>query len=373
MLTSQSVRHLIEAVDPKTNVLSVYLDINSATGLWKQKVYAFEKELERLDAALETPIQRRQFAAEQQKVLAFVRDFKSHGKSLVIFSSAPQQLWWTTTLHVDCPQSVHYGAGPEVGPLEALLDEHQPYGVGLVDHAHARLFTVQMGEIGEQRGIKSRVPAHHKRTGFKSRLQHRHDEKEQLHLRRVITGLKALHRDTGIRRLVLGGAVEPIALLQAQLPKELNSIVVGTFRAPLYASNSQVLGEAAQVEALFEAQKESRTIEELLTRGSRHGSAVLGADETLLALYRGEAFELVVAAGYHQKGCACPKCGFAATTLERACPLCSSRTERSADVVELAIKKAALAGVRVEVVTGPARERLVATGSMGALLKPKSR
>ncbi len=373
MLTSQSLRQLLETAQPKVKVLSAYLDTNAATGLWKDKLHAWHAELNRLGEAQTDPQQHRQFKADRAVLDTFLKDHKAQGATLVVFSSAAQHLWWVAPLRASLPQAFRYEDGPYVGPAEALLADQESYCVVLLDHEQARLLTVSLGEVGEQRHVQTPVAKlQHQRPDFDPRLEHRREEHDLAHVRAVITAVQTLHQETRFHRLILGGTDEPVALLQTHLPKPLSALVAGTFRAALHATNAQVLVDAAKVEAAFDQSKDARTVEELVTRGSKHKHAVLGADETLLALRHGNAFELVIAGGYQQAGCICPNCGYAAATLVRLCPLCTMPTQPSPDIVEEAVKKAAARGLHIAVITGLAREQLVGAGSMGAFLKPES-
>ena len=107
--------------------------------------------------------------------------------------------------------------------------------------------------------------------------------------------------------------------------------------------------------------------------GSKRHHAVLGPDETLLAVRHGDIFELVVAADFSLNGCQCSKCGLASATIVRACPRCGGSMLSVDDVLETAIEQAEGKGARVEVVTGPARARLIeAAKGIGALLSDRA-
>lgn len=371
MLTSESLQRLLAASDPSVKVLSAYLDIDAATGPWKEKLYALKQGLDRLQDSL-AGTERRQFQQDRRGVEGYLSNFRSSGKSLVLFSSAPVKLFWATVVQVPLPPQLRFEAGLHIAPLAGALDDYQRYCVVLLDNEKARLLVVHLGELEEQRQVKSFAVKQHKQTEFKARLQHRRDEKLQAHLRRLTQELERLHRDKQFNRLIVAGAREPAALLRRQLPVSLRRLVVGSFVAPLYASNSQILEEAARVEARYEHAKEWETVKTLLTRAAKGAQAVTGVDRTLLALRHGDVFEVVVAGNHGQPGCNCPVCGYAAATIVNKCPLCGARTERTDDVIESAIRKAALQGIRIEVVSGEARRELLGAGGLGGFLTQRA-
>ncbi len=367
MITRKTLEALEAASRPGVKVLSVYLDVDPTNGLWSDKAYALERSLDHIAESV-SHAEQRAFVEDRTKVAAFLKEYKSSAKGLAMFASAPQGLWQHMELQVPVKNEVRYDVGPFVGPLASLLDEHQSYGVALVDDRSARLFVVSLGEVEEQQQVRNWVPKRHAQTEHSPRVETQHAAKRQQHLKEVAEAMGHLQHDTGFRRLVIGGAVEALAHFEQELPPQLSRLVVGRFSAPMYAGNQEVLQHANAVAAAYEQSKEAQTVEELVTRAAKGHRAVLGADETLLALRRNEVFELVAAGDLAIKGYQCAACGLLRGTHALACPLCGGAMRPIEDVADRAVQQAVAAGARVEVVNGPAREKLVAVGGMGALL-----
>ncbi|MBI4338388.1 MAG: hypothetical protein HY680_00375 [Chloroflexi bacterium] len=367
MITRRELETVQARAHPGVKVLSVYLDVDAATGLWRDKVYTLSRRLDALGEAL-PPEERKAFLDERGQLDRFLSDYKSQAKGLIAFSSLPQGLWWTGEVKVALLNEVRYEPGPHLGPLASLLDDHQSYCVALVDNQRARLFVVSLGEIEEQKEVRSLVPRRHGQIEHSPKVERQHAVKVYQHLKVVAEAVEGLRRTTGFRRLVVGGAVEALAHFEEQLTPSLGRLVAGRFSAPMYASDQEVLGEAMKVAAEFERAKESQVVEELLTRAAKRDMAVVGADETLLALGRKEAHELVVAGGLQLKGYQCSRCGLIAGTAALNCPRCGGSMGEVTNVAAAAAAAAMAQGGRVEVVNGPAREALVKAGGLGALL-----
>jgi len=367
MITRANLEALEAKARPGVKVLSVYLDVDPTAGLWSDKIYALERSLDQIAASL-GQAEQRAFAEDRARITGSLRDYTSHAKGLALFASTPQGLWESLSLQVPVKNEVRYDVGPYLGQLASLLDDHQSYGVALVDDRSARLFVVSLGEMEERQQIRNDVPGRHSQTEHNARVEVHHAAVRQEHLKEVAEALGHLHRTTGFRRLVIGGAVEALAHFQQELRPDLSRLVIGQFTAPMYANDKEVLDHTIKVAEAYEQSKETQTVEELLTRAAKNQQAVMGADETLFALRRNQVFELVTAGGLPIKGFQCTACGLLRQTHAQQCAQCGSTLAAVDDVADRAVQQAVAAGARVEVVNGPARDKLVAAGGIGALL-----
>jgi peptide chain release factor subunit 1 len=277
-------------------------------------------------------------------------------------------LWETLTLRVAPRLLVRYGEGVYIGPLVAMLDEHQRVAVAVVDNERARLLVVRNGEIEARESFRDDVPKRHGQTEHRPNIERHHAVEVERHLENALADLQDLRRRFPFRRLVLGGASEALPKFQRLLPKELNDIVAGTMRVPMYGTDSEIIREAAGIATAYERKKEQETVDQVITRAAKREAAVAGADETLLALRKRQVFELVVAEGADVRGFVCEACGTASTRDSIKCPICSAAMRKNDDLVEVAIGQALATGARIEVVFGPAKEALLEEDGLGALI-----
>lgn len=391
MITRRTLERLQSMARPDIKVLSLYLDVNPATGLWQEKTYALERSLDAMADGLGRP-ERRAFANDRALALALLEEHKPQAKGLVIFVSASQGLTWAAELQVPVCPEIRYDTGPYVTLLSSLLDAHPSYGIALVDDRSARLFVVSMGEIEEQLELQNPVPSRHgaqeefaraaswpgggrahrsvPARGGVGNTERRHGNARQEHLKEAAQELEALRQETGFRRLVLGGPVEALVHFEKELPPQTVPLVIGRISVSMRAGDQEVLKAAMQVAADYEAVREGGKVQELMTRAAKGQMAVLGADQTLLSLHRKKVFELLTARGLSLKGYQCPTCGLLRVTHAIGCPACGStlQPEPLEDVVEHAVRQALSAGALVEVMNGPAREQLIQAGGLGAFL-----
>jgi peptide chain release factor subunit 1 len=369
MFLEGTVTKLLAQTKKSPPTLSIYLDTDASTGLWKDKLYNLEMALAKLGEKTAGTREAASFAADREKATAYLKKLKAKGDGLVIFASSGQGLWWTTSLPVRVPNEMRYEATPYVAPLAAIFDEYQRYCIAVVDNQNAQLLLAHLGEIEEQQAIESDVPKRHKQTEHGIKAEKRHAVSVARHLEKAVAALEALHAKVRFNRIIITGAAEAGPKFEKALPTHLRRLVIARTRSPLYASNAQILKEVAKLEEQFEREKEQALVGDLIARAGKHARAVIGADATLLALQDGQVFELVVASDVQLSSVACPSCGYASATIVKACPRCSAEVERTSDLAGIALKKAlASEKIRTEVVSGAAREQLIAEGGMDALL-----
>src|SRR5262249_23496475 len=135
---------------PESPVLSVYLDVDqsNAANLNRQHEVALRTRLHALEHGLAEP-ERSAFRSDATRVERFVAGYTPRARTLICFADDSADLIWTAQLHTSLPTDVRWNPTPNVRPLVEALDDQERYGVVLVDKRHARVLTVNLGEIEE--------------------------------------------------------------------------------------------------------------------------------------------------------------------------------------------------------------------------------
>src|SRR5206468_4140564 len=89
------------------------------------------------------------FSAESERVRQYVSALEPRGKGSILFCDDSENFFWPREIKASVRNSARWNDTPYILPLLEILDEYERYGVVLVDKAHARLFTVFIGEIEE--------------------------------------------------------------------------------------------------------------------------------------------------------------------------------------------------------------------------------
>jgi peptide chain release factor subunit 1 len=263
---------------------------------------------------------------------------------------------------------------PYVRPLLELMDEHERYGVVLTDRAHARLFTIFLGEIEEYTEAFAGADATHIKTSGTDHLrsqmniQRKADLHARWHLKEVAQTMSRLAGKLEFDRLILAGTVEATSELQRLLPKALRARVVGKVALPVEANISHVLEETLKIEREVERRRESNLVEQLITAAHKKQNAVVGVEDTLLALQEWRVWQLVYTEGFNVRGSQCTNCGALLETEDEPCVYCGHPVRVVTDLIQLATERVFDLEGRIEQVRGRAAALLKEAGSMGAVL-----
>lgn len=361
-------RELQELLNYQTRfpVLSVYLNTDPSAG----NAEAHKLHLRSLLKQVDLP----------EDVAAVIRYIEHEhdwsGRSVAVFSCAPEGYLRAYSLAVPVSSRVRIGSQPHVKPLINLIDSYGGYGVALIDKQGARLFYFHLGELREQEGVLGESVRHTKRGGGSQATGRRggvagatgyEDEVTDRNIKEAVEFATRFFAENNIRRILIGGSDENIAMFRSQLPKAWQSLVVGTFSTAMTASHSEVLAKAMEIGLEAERQREKRQLDAVVTNAAKGRGGVVDLDDTFAAIREGRVQTLVIRNGYRASGTRCKSCGYFSPVELEYCPFCGGECEPIADVVELAIHRVMTSGGDVEIV----REDQTAPNfnQIGALLR----
>jgi peptide subunit release factor 1 (eRF1) len=264
---------------------------------------------------------------------------------------------------------------PYVRPLLELIDEHERYGVVLTDREHARLFSIFLGEIEEHKEVFAKAEVTHIKTSgtdhirSQMNIQRKADLHARWHLNEVAQMMSRLVGRLEFDRLILAGTVEATSELHGLLPKALRARVVRKIALPVQANSAVVLEETMKIEEEIERQREVDLVEQLITAANKRQNAMLGLEETLLALQEWRVWQLVYTEGFNVQGSQCTNCQGLLATQNKPCDYCGRPVRAVNDLIQLATERVFNLEGKVEQVRGPAAARLKEVGSIGAILR----
>jgi peptide chain release factor subunit 1 len=369
MLTDRDVQELLHfrPTPPQLHpVLSVYLNIDPAEGSAENYRLQLRTMLKNVDLPQDSEAIMRYFEHEHNWC----------GRSVATFSCAPQGFFKAYPLAVPVRSRVRIGEQPYVKPLADLLDSYGGYGVILVDKQGARLFYFHLGELREQEGVLGEAIRHTKRGGGSQSPGRRggvagltdyNDEVTDRNMKEVVEFATKFFSDNSVRRVVIGGTDDNVALFRSQMPKAWQSLVVGSFPISMTASHTEVLERAMQIGEQAEREREARLVESIVTSAAKGKAGVVGIENTLNALREGRVQSLVIRDGYRSEGYRCKSCGYLTAQPIGSCPFCDGETEEVGDAVELAVRQVMQTGGEVEVL--PQSEFFKGFDQIGAALR----
>jgi peptide subunit release factor 1 (eRF1) len=363
-----------------SRVLSVFLHVEpaEATNINHAFIVQFKNAIRPIEQSVSAQGDKnlqRELALDSERVQRFINDYEAHARSLAIFCDASDDLFWARPINVPLRVGARWEETPYVRPLLELFDEYERYGVILTDSERARLFTVFLGEIEEQREAFNELEVRHiKTTGTdhsrsQMNIQRKADEHAKHHLKVVAEMMDDLSRRYEFDRLILAGPIEVTSELTDLLPKHLQTRVVAAIALPIEASASDVLRETLRIEEDVERRREMQTVEDLIAAAHKNAQAVLGLEPTLRALQEGRILRLVYSNALRVDGARCEKCGALFASLREGCDYCGAKLRAVDDLIEEMVARVSDQGARVELVNGEASDRLQAEGGIGAFLR----
>lgn len=365
MFTENDLQDLLDFTTPDP-VLSVYLNTEPSAG----NADAYKLQLRNMLKDVRLP----QDVEAIERYLN--REYDWSGRSIAMFSCNSQDFFRAYPLAMPVHNLINIGNRPSVKPLTNLLDSYGGYGVVLVDQQGARVFSFHLGELREQEGVIGETVKRIKRGSASTLFGRRAgsagrtraiEETVERNMKEAAEFAVRFFEENHVRRVLIGGTDDNVAMFRSLLPKAWQSLVMGAFPISMTASHNEVLQRALESGKQAEAHREDKLVTGLIDAAAKGGNAVVGLDYTLDAVNQSRVQTLVVADGFRQRGFYCPGCSRLTLDPEADCKECEGQVERIPDVVELAITNVLRRKGNVEVVHS--NGELTKAGSIGALLR----
>ncbi len=365
MLNESELHELLE-YSSKNKVLSLYLNTEPAQG----NADAYKLRLRSMLKDLDLP-------KDVEKIEQyFAHEYDWSGKSVAVFSCAADGFFKVYPLSVPVRSRVWVTDHPHFKPLADLWDAYGGYGVVLVDKQGARLFYFHLGELEEQEGTMGEEIKHVKRGGastFPGRrggVAGRTGYADELVDRNIKSSVEFAVRfleTRKIRRVLIGGTDDNVKAFLAEFPKNWQSLVVGTFPISMTASHVEVMHKAMQAGHQAEKKREDKMIQAAITASAKGTGGAVGVENVLSAVSNHRVQTLLFNEGFVSQGIRCQSCGLITPHELASCPVCSEKTEKVIDVVDLAVRSVLHSGGDVEVIHESSE--LEQVGKIAAILR----
>jgi peptide chain release factor subunit 1 len=257
------------------------------------------KELaERLRTYPASGPERESLERDAEKIREYVAGVDPSVNGLAIFACAGADLFDAVPLAAPIKEHRLYVSDqPHLYPLARLIDEYPRYAALIADTHSARIFVFAANAVERTEQIEGIKTKRHKVGGSSQARYQRHTENFHLHhAKEVVDTLARIVRDESIGSIVIAGDEVIVPLLKDQFPKDVADRVVDVVKLDVRASNRDVLEKT--IAALREKDEETdrSKVDQLLGAYRANGLAVVGVEDTRLALEMGEVDELILTA-----------------------------------------------------------------------------
>ncbi len=365
MFSDNNLRELLDFTAPDP-VLSIYLNTEPSQG--NADAYRLQ---------LRTMLKEVRLPQDVDAVERYLnQEYDWSGRSIAMFSCNPQGFFRAYALALPVRSMYNIGDRPSLKQLTNLMDSYGGYGVVLIDRQGARVFYFHLGELQEQEGTLGEAVRHTKRGGASSVPGRRGgtagktravEEIVDRNMKDAVDFAVQFFEDKRVRRVLIGGTDDNVAMFRNQLPKAWQSLVMGSFPISMTASHIEVLDKALEAGQEAEAHRESKLVQNLIDSAAKGGNAVIGLEETLSAVNDNRVQTLVVADGFRKGGYYCPECERLTINPNGGCEGCGGEPERIYDMIEVAVANTLRHKGSIEVVH--VNGEFAEAGNIGALLR----
>ena len=192
-----------------------------------------------------------------------------------MFSCSARDFWEVYELPVRVTSQLVVEPVPCVRQLEALLDEHERFGVLLADRQRARMFVFELGELvehSERLDQLARKSDDDRGERLKTRQGSQLSEQAHQHVKAAAQLAFDVYQRVGFDHLVVGAPVEVRADLDTTLHPYLRARLAESVPLPVQASEDQVRRAALELEERIERRTEAELVEQLPRRRGRRAA-----------------------------------------------------------------------------------------------------
>jgi peptide chain release factor subunit 1 len=243
--------------------------------------------------------ERASLDADLERIATFLEtELQPSANGVALFACSAGELFEPVQLVAPIDQHwLYIGDTPHLYPLARVESQYPRYAAVLADTNTARIMVFATGELVTQEDIQGQKTRRTSQGGWsQARFQRHISNFHQQHAKDIVEALDRIVQNEGIDQILTAGDEVILPLLRAEMPKHLSDKIVDHMKLDARAPLSDVL--AATMEAM--ARQNERTDREKVDAavgGYRAGGlGVVGPEDTLEALIKGQVDELLLTA-----------------------------------------------------------------------------
>lgn len=354
-------------------VLSLYLDLrpdNEGRRTQRDTFLrkAFPDRIRTLQGQAQKSVER-----DAERIGKYVAEMRTSAAGVAIFACAGQNDYFEA-VELDVPIEDHWlfiGSVPHLYPLARLNDQYPRYAALVMDTNSARLFVFGLGTAETQQRITNVKTRRSSMGGWSQARYQRHRENFHLHhVKEVVAMLDQVVGDERINQVVVSCEEGVRPILMEQLPKHLAEKIVDV-HLDVRTPEQQVIADTLDALRLKDATTDAEHVEAMLDAWAGNGLGVVGPDDTLDALIKGQVEELLITATPDQLQKASnvpPGTAPGAVDVDTSAPNATVDPDRVKLADEL-VTRAQQTAARIRFIENP--DLLKDVGGVGALLRFK--
>jgi peptide chain release factor subunit 1 len=239
---------------------------------------SLDKDLERISGFLESEV-----------------DPSANG--VAIFACSAGELF--EAVQMTAPIDEHWlyiGDQPHLYPLARIESLHPTGAIVLADTNAARIMVFAAGEVVTEQEVTGVKTKRTSQGGWSQARYQRHIENFHVHhVKEVVDALDKIVQRENIQEIVIAGDEVVLPLLREQMPKHLQEKVVDHVRMNSNSPIEQLIGSSLDALRRAHSTDEQEKVEAAVGGFRSGGLGVVGPEDTLEALIKGQVDELLIA------------------------------------------------------------------------------
>jgi peptide chain release factor subunit 1 len=224
-------------------------------------------------------------------------ELQPSANGVAMFACSAGELFEAIQVPVPIDQHwLHIGDQPHLYPLARLESRYPRYAAVLTDTNAARVMVFASGELVAERDVKGVKTRHTAQGGWSQARYQRHIANFHLHhVKEVVETLERVVQEEDITQILVSGDEVILPLLREQMPKHLADKVVDHLRMDAHASTTDVLKASLEAMQRLNERTDRGKVDAAVDAYRAGGLGVVGPEDTLDALIKGQVDELLIA------------------------------------------------------------------------------
>jgi peptide chain release factor subunit 1 len=243
--------------------------------------------------------ERRSLDKDLERIASFLEnELQPSANGVAIFACSAGDMFETVQLTAPIEQHwLYIGDTPHLYPLARVDSKHPRYAAVVADTNTARIMVFATGELERQREVNGEKTRRSSQGGWSQARFQRHIENSHLqHVKELIDALDETVQQEGITEIVTAGDEVILPLLREQMPKHLADKLVDHLKLDSKAPVDDVLSATVAAMGRRNERTDREKVDAAVGAFRAGGLGVVGPEETLKALVRGQVDELLLAA-----------------------------------------------------------------------------
>jgi len=307
-----------------------------------------QRELDRVEAALRRGIPRT-------------------GRGLVFYACEEIDLFRQFGVAITVPNTVYVDRRPYVRPLARVRDEHDRFGIVVMNQKQMRFFFSQIGLVEEVFELEGREILTQDYQS-KDQRQDKQAEYRKDQAKRGAHALELLAQNLDARHLLYACPSDMEGPFLDNLEQHTRERVAAGFQCDINATPAEVADKVEPIQREVEEREELETIDRLQSLLTT--KAVAGLEETLDMLNQQRVLTLILDDGHEIAGGIDRETGMLTTQTEGTLDATGNEVFPESDLFELMLERALEQGASLELVRSEAgRQKMQDLGPAAALLR----